>query len=97
MGLVPVGEHRCARRSARAQRRDHHPPAGHEPSEHGRESRRTGEAAFDNELTRRFEAAQHMGGHQRGIEGRERGARLWRGWRFTLDNAFPLRKWAALV
>jgi hypothetical protein len=62
-----MGEHRGAGRGACAHRRNQNPPAGHEASEHGGESRRTGEAALDDEFARRFEAAKHVGGHERGV------------------------------
>jgi len=37
MGLAPMSEHRGAGCGARAHRRDHNPPAGHESGEHGRD------------------------------------------------------------
>ena len=97
MGLAPMREHRRARRGACAHRRDHNPPAGHEAGEHGGESGRAGEAAFDDEFARRFEAPKHVRGHQRRIESRERGARFWRRWRGALDDAFARGERAALI
>ena len=92
-----MSEHRRAGRGACAHRRDQNPPARHEASEHRCESGRAGEATLDDEFAWRFEAAKHVGGHERGIESRKRRTRFWRRGRFALDHAFARGERAALV
>ena len=92
-----MGEQRGAGRRARARRRDDNPPVRHEAGENGGESRRSGEAAFDDEVARRVKAAKQMRGHQARIEGRERRARLRGRGRFALDPPLAPGERAALV
>ena len=94
---TPMGQKRRASCRARARRRDDYPAVRHEAGENGGEGRRSGEAAFDDEVAGRVEAVKQMGGHQARIEGRERRARLRGRGRLALDPPLAPGERAALV